>query len=297
MTYPEIPLTQIDRNPGQPRKHFDTDLLAELAASIEANGLLEPIIVRPAGDRFIIIAGERRWRASQMAGLTVVPTRVMDLPEDDAFVLSVAENVNRSDMTVMEEAEAYAQLRRYGRTTEEIARLFGKRRDMIDARLTLLDLLPEIQRLVETGTVGARLAWHIAKLKAGNQRTVANRFARGELDETAACEFAAALLEAEQQVGFFDVEEPTQEDREEHVKRARKVRSTSDQIARIAELLSELGEVDPGDLADALGNGVGAQLEAMDRVGKLVGKARRNLRKAKAKAEARTLVVTEEAAS
>jgi ParB family chromosome partitioning protein len=126
VTYLDLAIDLIDRHPGQPRKHFDAEALAELAGSIAANGLMQPVTVRPVDDRYVIIAGERRWRACQQAGLDTIPVRVIEIGEEDAFVLSVAENVNRSDMTVLEETEAFAQLVAYGKTHDEIARLFGK---------------------------------------------------------------------------------------------------------------------------------------------------------------------------
>lgn len=292
--YRDLPLDRVDANPDQPRKHFDEDKLRELSESIAANGLLEPIIVRPAADdRYLLIAGERRWRASKMAGLSAVPGRVMDVDEVQAYVLSVAENVNRDDMTVMEEARAYDQLRRYGKTVDEVAEVFGKRRDMVEARLLLLDLDPQIVKLVESGVMGALLAWHVARLAPGNQRTVANRFARGELDTAAAVEFAKALAEAETEVGFFDVDEPTEEQRVQHERAVRRTKSDLQKIESLSELLGDLAAADPAALAQALGNDVGVRLRSVERIARQARAAQATLGKAKAVAEARTLVVRE----
>jgi len=290
--YRNLPVDQIDRNPDQPRKHFDEAKLQELADSIAANGLLEPVIVRKVNDRFLLVAGERRWRASKIAGAASIPALVKKLDEVEAFVLSVAENVNRDDMTVMEEARAYDQLRRYGKGTDEIAKVFGKRPDVVDGRLLLLDLEPHIQKSVEDGTMGALLAWHIAKLQPGNQRVVNQRWSRGEIDTPSAIEFAKALLVAESEVGFFDLVEPTEEERIEHTKKARATANRIDQIERLSGLLGELASADPDDLAAALGNDVERHLASIERIGRQVTRARNNLRTARAVAEARTLTVT-----
>jgi ParB family chromosome partitioning protein len=293
--YVDLPVDQITPHPGQPRKHFDETALAELAGSLKANGLLEPVIVRPVDGRYVLIAGERRWRAAQIAGLDVVPARVMDIAEVDAFVLSVAENVNRADMTVLEESAAYDQLRRYGKSVPEIAALYGKRTSDIDARLLLLDLDDTAKAMVESGQMGPYLAWHIARLRPGNQRIVAARWARGEFDhETAAAEFASALLNAEDQAGFFDIDEPTLEDRAEHKRRAKAAKSTLDAVERLAGALVELAESDPADLAAALGADVAARGAAVAHVAKLASRAQLVMRKAKAHAEARTLAVVDE---
>lgn len=296
MTYLDLPIAQIDANPGQPRKSFNADKLRELSESIAALGLLEPVLVRPDGDRWLLIAGERRWRAARMAGLEVIPARVMDLGEIDAYVLSVAENVNRDDMTPMEESRAFAQLRTYGKPDAEIARVFGKRVDVVRDRMRLLDCLPEIQELIDRGDVSVSLGWYLARLKPGNQRTVANRLARGELDHAGACEFADALGQAEQEVGFFAMEEPTEEERMFHVKRQRAIRSTTDQIDRLSALLSDLTAADPADLSRDLGNDVSARLDAIERIARQATAAAKVLRKAKAHAEARTLVIAEDVA-
>jgi ParB family chromosome partitioning protein len=292
-TYRDMPVDQIDRNPGQPRKQFDADKLRELSESIAANGLLEPIIVRPADGRYLIVAGERRWRASQQAGLTSVPVRIMDLDEVEAYVLSVAENVNRNDMTVMEEARSFAQLQAYGKSVEEISRVFGKRASTVRERLTLTTLEPHIADLIDTGVVGPALGYKLSWLQGGNRRQIAQRLARGEVDHQAACDLADATYEAEQQTGFFDVEEPTEEERLAHQRAARQARSLVDQIERLSALLGDLATADPADLAAALGADVGARLDSVDRIGRQVSSATRNLRKAKAIAEARTLVIAD----
>lgn len=290
----------VDRNPGQPRKHFDEERLQELADSIAANSLLEPIVVRPNPDaegRFVIIAGERRWRAAQrVPGLTRIPARVLEIAEADAFVLSVAENVNRHDMTVMEEARAYAQLITYGKTPEEIADLFGKRVSTIRERLALVDLDPMVVDAIDAGQVGALLGWSLARLEPGNQRHIVTRVLRGDLDQAQATDLADAMFEAAQQGGFFDLEEPTEEEREKHAKRARQAKSTLDQIERMTALLAEITTQDPAALADALGNDVAARLAALAALTTQATKARNRMRTAKALTEARSISLAEDVA-
>ena len=103
-----LPIERIHRNPGQPRTNFDQNALSELAESIRQHGLLHPVVVRPKDDNYEIIAGERRWRASQLAGLTEIQCRVLrGLDDETAFVLSVAENINRRDLDPIDEAKSY----------------------------------------------------------------------------------------------------------------------------------------------------------------------------------------------
>lgn len=289
--YSDIRYDLVVPNPDQPRKHFDVEQLTELAGSVERLGILEPVIVRPVDDHFVIIAGERRWRAAGIAGLSLIPCRILEIGEVDAYVLSVAENVNRHDMTAIEEAAAYDQLVRYGKTVDEVAELFGKRPQDVQGRLTLLALEPHILQMVEAGQMGVELGRCIAQLKPGNQRVVAQRFARGEVDHTEAIAFARALLEAEAEVSFFDIEEPTEETRLVHAKAARQAQSLMQQIERLSGLLGDLSAMDPATLAEVLGNDVGARLASIERIGRQTTSAIGTLRKAKAVAEARTLAI------
>ncbi len=142
----EIEVARIRPNPDQPRRRFEESALAELAGSITERGVLQPILLRPDGDNFIIIAGERRWRAAQKARLHAIPAIVRDL--DPAAVAEVAliENVQREDLNALEEAEAYRQLiERHGHTQEGLARVVHKSRSHIANLLRLLDL-PEAVR-------------------------------------------------------------------------------------------------------------------------------------------------------
>jgi ParB family chromosome partitioning protein len=152
-----IPIDLIQRNPSQPRRHFDETELGELAASIKAHGVLQPILVRPAGEgRFEIVAGERRWRAAQLAGLHAVPAVVRELEESDVLEIAIIENVQRSDLNPIEEAAGYQQLiDKYGHTQQDIAEQIGKSRPHIANTLRLLALPGEIQAMVRDGRLSA----------------------------------------------------------------------------------------------------------------------------------------------
>ena len=144
----EIDVDRILPNSHQPRKNFDEDALNELANSIREHGVVQPIVVRPLDDGFFqLIAGERRWRASQRAGLSKVPAVIREAGEHSALELALIENLQREDLNPMEEAEAYSRLiADFGMTQEEVARRVGKNRATIANMLRLLRLPPEDQQ-------------------------------------------------------------------------------------------------------------------------------------------------------
>ncbi len=148
-----LPVTLIDPNSRQPRRRFDAAAMAELADSIRIKGVLQPILVRPmAGGRYEIVAGERRWRAAQMAGLHDVPVLVKSLAEQDAFEAAIIENVQRADLNPMEEAQGYQRLiRDFGHTQEMVSAAVGKARSHVANLLRLLDLPEAVQALVRDG--------------------------------------------------------------------------------------------------------------------------------------------------
>lgn len=158
-----LPVAQIDPHPEQPRRRFDEDALDELAASIAARGLLQPIVVRPVGARYQIVAGERRWRAAQRAGIEQVPVIVRDF--DDAATLEVAllENIQRQDLNAIEEAEGYRRLiGEYGHSQEALGRLVHKSRSHVANLLRLLDLPDGVRDAVADGRLSMGHARAIA---------------------------------------------------------------------------------------------------------------------------------------
>ena len=142
----EIELARIKPNPAQPRIKFDEEALDELADSIRARGVLQPILLRPAGDDYMIIAGERRWRAAQRARLHAIPAIVREIDESTVAELALIENIQRQDLNPLEEAEGYRQLiKQHGHTQDNVGRIVHKSRSHIANLLRLLEL-PEFVR-------------------------------------------------------------------------------------------------------------------------------------------------------
>ena len=151
-----VPISMIDTNPDQPRKAFDTEALAGLADSISANGLLQPILVRERGGRYEIIAGERRYRASRMAGLNEVPVIIVEADDVSTAKFALIENLQREDLNAYEEAAAYkALMTEYSLSQEEISTTIGKSRSAIANSLRLLDLPDTIVKYLISGMLSA----------------------------------------------------------------------------------------------------------------------------------------------
>ncbi len=150
-------LTEIEPNREQPRKTFDQNALNELADSIAKNGVLQPLLVRPMPDgSYQLVAGERRWRASRIAGLTEVPVVIKELSDEQAMEIALIENLQREDLNPIEEAEGLQLLiDRYGLTQEEAANRVGRSRPAIANSLRLLNLPDEIRNLTRAGTISA----------------------------------------------------------------------------------------------------------------------------------------------
>lgn len=154
-----LPTDEIAPNPHQPRDHFDREKLEELTESIQKQGVVEPIVVRPYPDgdrRYMIVAGERRWRASRQAGLERIPGLVRDLDPEHAYLLSLVENVQRENLSPLEEARAYQRLRdEEGYGQQKIADAVGKSRSAIANRLRLLNLPEDAQDALLEGIISA----------------------------------------------------------------------------------------------------------------------------------------------
>lgn len=152
----EIEIALIDTNPNQPRKNFDKDALAELAKSISQHGVIQPIIVAPKGGRYEIIAGERRYRATQQAGLGKIPAIVRDYNDMERKEIALIENLQREDLNPIEEAMAYKTLMgQYSLTQEELANKLGKGRPTVANSLRLLHLAPAVQEMLVSGRLTA----------------------------------------------------------------------------------------------------------------------------------------------
>lgn len=179
----QIDVDLIDPSPYQPRLRFREEALDELARSIAKSGIIQPLVVRSAGTRFQLIAGERRWRAAQRAGLGRVPAVVREVSEEEALELTLVENIQREDLNPMEQARAFQRLvEEFRLTQEDVAERTGKDRATVANAIRLLRLEPTIQELIEEGRITAGharalLAFPDAKLRL----QLARRAARGGL--------------------------------------------------------------------------------------------------------------------
>jgi ParB family transcriptional regulator, chromosome partitioning protein len=175
----KLPISAIEPNPHQPRTIFQPDRLEELAASIRANGIIQPLIVRRAGQSYQIVAGERRWRAAQLAGIADVPVVIQEVADDHLLELALIENLQREDLNPIETAHAYDRLHReMGLTHEEIARRTGKDRTSVVNTLRLLKLPREVQNLLVAQRISMGHARAVLALpSAENQIEIAEKSA------------------------------------------------------------------------------------------------------------------------
>lgn len=158
----DIPVESIDPNPEQPRERFDEGQLGELAESIRRHGVLQPVVVRRRDDRYQLVVGERRFRASRMAGMSTIPAIVRDIDDDDTLKLALLENLQREDLNPIEEARGYAALRKsHDLAVQEIADLLGRSRSSVSNSMRLLDLPARVIEMIESG-----------KLTAGHARAI-----------------------------------------------------------------------------------------------------------------------------
>ncbi|MEN8723638.1 MAG: ParB/RepB/Spo0J family partition protein [Alphaproteobacteria bacterium] len=154
----ELPIEFLTANPKQPRQHFDEDKLQELAGSIKQRGVLQPILVRPTATKntYEIVAGERRWRAAQLARLDKLPVIIADLSDQETFEIAIIENVQRADLSATEEAQGFRRLMdEFGYTQEALSKVIGKSRVHIANTLRLLDLPARVRQMVEEGLLSA----------------------------------------------------------------------------------------------------------------------------------------------
>ena len=196
----EVDIDLIEPNPQQPRTRFVESAMNELAASIKSNGIVQPIIVRRNGNRYQIVAGERRWRAAQKAGLRRVPVTLKDVSDEKLLEVALIENIQRQELNVVEEARAYRKLLdNIGFTQEELSERVGKDRSMISTALRLLKLPEAVLEMVET-----------ERLTAGHARTllVSNDQARQIEVANAIVNFNMSVREAERMIRKKDTETP-----------------------------------------------------------------------------------------
>jgi ParB family chromosome partitioning protein len=169
----KVKLLDIEPNREQPRKQFDEDALAELSDSIAQHGVLQPLLVRPMPDGgYQLVAGERRWRASRMAGLTEVPVVIRDLTDAQVAELALVENLQRENLNPLEEANGYKELSdKFGYTQEKISEIVGKSRPSIANALRLLNLPEDVQEMVSDGSISMGHARAILSLEDDKMKT------------------------------------------------------------------------------------------------------------------------------
>ncbi|MAM88456.1 MAG: chromosome partitioning protein ParB [unclassified Hahellaceae] len=173
----QLPIEQLQRGRYQPRKDMDAEALEELAQSIRQQGVMQPILVRPFSEgRFEIVAGERRWRASQLAGLKSVPVLIRIVPDEAAIAMSLIENIQREDLNAMEEAVALKRLQDEFKLTQlEVAEAVGKSRSTVTNLMRLLALSPEVATLLERGDLEMGHARALLALSADDQYRAARQ--------------------------------------------------------------------------------------------------------------------------
>ncbi len=179
----EVPVSKILPNPAQPRLSYDEDSLTELADSIREHGVLQPILVRPAGTKYELIAGERRWRASGMAGRETIPAIVVEFDEQTALEVSIIENLQREDVSPLEEAVMFRKMTdTFGYSVRQLAQKVGKDKGYVENRLRLTDAPADVRELVSLRKDTISHAYELMKI--GDERTrrrLAKRIAAGEL--------------------------------------------------------------------------------------------------------------------
>ena len=172
-----LPIESIERGRYQPRREFDPESLRELADSIAAQGVIQPIVVRPIGaGRYEIVAGERRWRASQQAGLTEIPVVVREVDEQSAIAIALIENIQRDDLNPLEEASALQRLlTEFGLTHQRVAEAVGKSRTTVTNLLRLLELNDDVKRYLQDGRLEMGHARALLGLRGPQQSETASR--------------------------------------------------------------------------------------------------------------------------
>ena len=178
----EVAIGRILPNPAQPRLSYEEDSLTELADSIREHGVLQPILVRPVGSQYELIAGERRWRASRLAGRETIPAIVVEFDEETALEVSIIENLQREDVSPLEEAAMYRKMTDLGYSVRQLAQKIGKDKGYVENRLRLAEAPPEIRDLVSVRKDTISHAYELMKLTDERQRRrLAKKVALGEL--------------------------------------------------------------------------------------------------------------------
>jgi ParB family chromosome partitioning protein len=253
-----LPMAKVHRDPTQPRKIFTPGSIAELAGSIRENGLLQPIGVRPDGDGWRIVFGERRWRAHQHNKARMILARVLDLTGTDVLVTQIIENAAREPMTALEEAHAYQRLvDELGGDVEAAAKALGKVPFRITERTSLLKLEDEYLQLLASGNLTNSQAYEMAQLSPVGQRRLFGAIKAGQCPTYKALRaMSLALREAEAQVSIFDQVVAAQEPpSQQELRAASRLEKKIDQVSKILAMgfddneIVAVKRIDPGKAA------------------------------------------------
>ena len=205
----EISVELIERNPFQPRREFDADTINELADSIRKHGLLQPLLVRAIGDRYQLIAGERRWRAAQQVGLENISCRVVELEDNQVCEAAIEENLKRQDLNVLEKAEAFRDyLERFGGTVEELSNRLSMKRSTVSNMMRLLELPDHIQTAVRQDRISGGHARAMLPLSAEAQVELTKQIEEQGLSVRKTEEAVRAILKSGRNPGVENATEP-----------------------------------------------------------------------------------------
>ena len=230
-------LCDVRPNPNQPRKTFDPAKLQELADSIRENGLLQPITVTPRDDYYLIVAGERRWRACELAGLPTITAIVQAYDDATVARLALIENVQREDMDPIDTARAYQAMADAGATPAEVGRVIGKNSTEVCMYLALNRLDPGIADAVKRRLISTRVGCDLARLDDTNdQRTIFSKIVHGDLPTAQASAFITSWLDTKNTGNFFGpAETPAKAEARKH-----RVRTIKDRIEAASRSLASL---------------------------------------------------------
>lgn len=272
----EIELTLIDANPDQPRKDFDEEALHQLSESIKAtNGVVEPIVVRPRNGRYEIVAGERRWRASQIAELPTIRALVRDMGDMEMALVALVENAVRKDLNVVEEGRYYKMLRDMGLEDIEIARVLGmKEVATVQRKIDIVEkCTDEIVWLTSKGTLNGLLAWRLSRLSPNGQRLAVKKMNDKLMTEAEQMGLIEMIWAQENAIDMFPETKLTDEE-------VRASRSFADVVIRVIAVCEKLEKMEgdkPGTLAAALSTDLDLSIEKMKHLSTRVGSLRRLL--------------------
>ena len=245
-----LPLGAIRPSTRQPRRRFDAEELAALAESVRAQGVVQPVVVRPLADgAYELVAGERRWRAARAAGLATLPALVRETDDRDSLLLALVENVAREDLSPIEEARAYASLQEeFGLTLGEVAERVGRSKPSISNRLRLLDLPDDVLRLVDEGLLGEGHARAVLSVPDHEERRrLARRIVRRRLSVRSA-ELAARSAGARTRTKAFPAPAPVDPALADRARRAfERLTGTS---VKVSPRRIEIGFADSTELAE-----------------------------------------------